>query len=281
MRDTNCYNCGSEAYEAYAFENGFALVRCTSCGLLYVNPRPAEEDIEAAHKLGVHRGEETLDMTGQFNQAKIPRYLTILEDFYGDDITNARDAPRKWLDIGCGHGEFVMALQKFGENYIQARGLEPNVLKQESARARKLDVSYFDLQQHSEQYDTISLLNVYSHLPDPPAAIAGWTRLLRPGGELFLETGDTAGLPPSQHPRPLLLPDHLSFASEKIVVRILEDCGFEIVHIEKYPFANQFRLSMMKELLKVFWPGKTSKLRYIISPNKYRIDMYIRARLRS
>ncbi len=280
MREVNCYNCGSEARKPYTSENGFALVQCMSCGLLYVNPRPAEEDIEAAHKLGVHHGEDTLNMTGQFNQAKLPRYLAILEDFFGNDVADGQDAPRKWLDIGCGHGEFVMALQKFGGNNIEARGLEPNVLKQESARAKKLDVSYFDLLQHSERYDAISLLNVYSHLPDPPVAIAGWTRLLRPGGEMFLETGDTAGLPPSQHPRPLLLPDHLSFASEKIVVRILEDCGFEIVSIKKYPFADQFRLSMMKELLKGFWPGKTSKFRYMIRPNKYRIDMYIRARLR-
>ena len=82
-------------------------------------------------------------------------------------------------------------------------------------------------------------------------------------------------------PRPRLLPDHLSFASEKIVVGILVERGLEVVQIKKYSFASQFRLSLMKELVKVFWPGKSSKFRYVIRPSKYRLDMYIRARLRS
>jgi SAM-dependent methyltransferase len=278
MQSVNCYNCGSNASTPYATENGFALVKCSGCGLLFVNPRPDDHEIEQAHKQGTHRGVSDLKMTGRFSPLKIRRYLRVLGDLFESGSTlNAKS----WLDIGCGHGEFLVALRKFSNGQVVAKGTEPNVLKLASARRRGLDVSYIDLERHSEQYDVISLLNVYSHLPDPPASLASWKRLLKPHGELLLETGDTAHLSGIDHYRPFYLPDHLSFASESIVTSILERSGFQILQVRKYTPYTLDLMSLMKETAKLFLPNYRSRVAWIMKSRRYvNTDMFVRAAAR-
>ena len=103
--------------------------------------------------------------------------------------------------------------------------------------------------------------------------------MLAPNGELLIQTGDTAGLTSQQHYRPLYLPDHLSFASEKIVVEILRSIGFDIVAICKYPLLENDALTWIKESVKLVWPGQSSRLRYLLSSRRFPdTDMYVRAR---
>lgn len=278
MKITNCYLCGSEQHTFYAEENGFHLVKCDVCGLLFVEDRPNDSEISEANKQGLHGGRNAFDVTGTFDPAKITVYLKILEDLFKEDLGNKNT----WLDVGCGHGEFMVAVQKYGSAEIIVKGTEPNVHKQESALERGLNVSYFDIESHDEKYDIISMLNVYSHLPDPPAFLNSLKRILKPHGELILETGDTAGLSAKDHYRPFLLPGHLSFASEGIVVDILKRLDFEILSIKKYPLM-QFDLNrIVKELVKTILPFYQSRFRWYLKRKLYsQTDMFIRARLKS
>lgn len=271
MQHVSCYNCASDETNVYAVENGFTLVKCRRCGLLYVNPRPNDDDIRRAHQMGLHRGAETLDVTGSFSPAKVQLYLDVLDAFSGTEGLADRTT---WLDIGCGHGEFLVALRRFSDGRIAARGVEPNTRKRQAARQKGLDVSYCERDAERGQYDAVSFLNVYSHLPDPPRSISSWKRLLKPGGTLFMQTGDTAELASRHHPKPFHLPDHLSFASQEIVEDILARCGFDVLRIKKYPL-TEFRVwPAVKELVKVFCPKRRSVLRDMI----YHTDMYILAR---
>ena len=277
MKVLNCYHCGSRERSFYAEENGFSLVKCKGCGLLYVEERPDDREIAQAHQQGKHGGMNELEVTGCFNEKEILRYLHVLDDLF----KGALDDKTTWLDIGCGHGEFLVALQKYSNKIIYARGTEPNRFKQESACKRGLDVSCFDIELHEEAYDVVSLLNVYSHLPDPPAFLKKVKRLLTPGGEIVIETGDTADFAAKDHPRPLYLPDHLSFASEKVVTGILRRLGFQILSINKYPALRCPSLhTLVKETVKAVLPERDSHLRQIVQWKRYsQADMFIRARM--
>jgi SAM-dependent methyltransferase len=282
MKTVNCYNCRSGQQSFYASENGFTLVKCSGCGLLYVNPRPDDSDILQAHCQGKHRGLKDFDINGAFDPDKVTQYLNVLRDIFNGDLGN----DKTWLDIGCGHGEFIIAIQKYGQGRVNVEGTEPNVYKQRSARKRGLNVSYFDLTSHPKRYDFLSILNVYSHLPDPPASLNSWKRLLKPGGELILETGDTAGFDSKDHYRPFYLPDHLSFASEGIILDILKRLDFEILSVNKYPLIVCDLITIVKETVKavnaLLLPQHkySSKLRYLPKHKKYTMtDMFIRARL--
>jgi SAM-dependent methyltransferase len=274
MKIPNCYNCGTEERTFYAKENGFSLVKCCGCGLLYLEERPDDNDISQAHKQGKHTGLKALDVTGTFKEEKIPIYLAVLNDIFKGDIGNKRT----WLDVGCGHGEFIVAVQKYSNGKVAVKGTEPNIHKQKSAQKRGLNVTFFDIESHDEKYDVISLLNVYSHLPNPPAFIESLKNLLNPGGEIIIQTGDTANFPANDHYRPFYLPDHLSFASEKIVSDILKRLGFEILNINKYPYRRFDPKSFVKETVKIFLPQYKSRISYYLKWKRYsQTDMFIRA----
>ena len=285
MKIVNCYNCQSEKRTFYAAENGYSLVKCMECGLLFIDERPDDTEISQAHKQGKHTGLKELDVTGVFNDNKIPKYLKVLNDIF----KGALDNKKSWLDIGCGHGEFIVAINKYSSGAICAIGSEPNIHKQESARERGLNVGYFDIESHEEKYDVISLLNVYSHLPDPSIFLKSLKKNLNRHAEIIIETGDTADFASIHHYRPFNLPDHLSFASEKIVTGILMRLGFEIVSVNKYPYPNSPNLSVTPagiaaEIIKAILPGYKSKLQeyfkiYNDRKRWSKTDMYIRARL--
>lgn len=227
MKIINCYNCGSIKSNFYAEENGFTLVKCSSCGLLYVKNRPDDDKIMDDTRKGLIQGKKILDVTVRFNVNAIPLYKVVLNDLFGGDFSTIKT----WLDVGCGHGEFMKTIEDVCSGTISIKGLEPNIKKQEAARKRGLDVKYFELESHPEKYDMISMLDVYSHLPDPVVFIHKIKPLLNPRGEILIETGDSANFSAKEQVRPFCLPDHLSFASERIVVDILERLNFEILRL--------------------------------------------------
>ena len=221
---------------------------------------------------GLHKGEKTINVTEIFKPEKVKNYLSILSDLFGAD---QKPADKKvWMDIGCGNGEFLLALSKYFTQNIDAKGIEPNIHKQQIAIAKGLNVGFYDLETANEKYDTISILNVYSHLPDPVEAFINWRKLLKPGGELIIETGDTADFSYANHYKPFFLPDHLSFANEQIVTSILQRTGYEVVVLKKYRYQMGLLASAKDILLFIFRKKKSLFSAFTKKPT----DMWIRAR---
>ena len=222
-------------------------------------------------------GEKEIDANERFVAKKIPQYKIVLNDLFEGDLSDIKS----WLDVGCGHGEFIIAINSLSKEKIMVLGSEPNIYKQDSARSKGLNVTYFDIETHQNKYDVISLLDVYSHLPNPVLFIQKLKNLLNPNGELILETGDSANFSAKEIPKPLCLPDHLSFASEKIVIDILERNGFEIIKIKKYPYLIFDLKTILKEVVKLFVPNYHSYIKYYFNWKKHsETNMYIRARLK-
>jgi SAM-dependent methyltransferase len=280
LKEVKCYNCGSNESTYFDTENGYTLVKCSGCGLLYVNPRPSEEDITEALKLGIHQGEEVKCFTGVYKPYFLDKYATVLSDFFPEEKAELKG--KKWLDIGCGYGEFLQALDIHSKGELTTIGSEPNEIKMQYARKNGLDVSYIDLASHHEMYDFISLLNVFSHLPDPPDFFSKLKKNLNPGGEIFLQTGHTCHLSRRQHIKPYQLPDHLSFANQEIVENIFRRLGFEIVDVRIYkpewhPYTVDY-YKLMKDLVKAVLFFYKKRRNPLFPRHKFQ-DMFIRCRL--
>ncbi len=274
--EVSCYYCGSSESEFYDKENGFQLVKCSSCGLVYVNPRPSDEDISHAILIGMHEGEHILSTTGSYSFLRIRRYLKILRNLYPNGILKQNGA--KWLDIGCGFGEFLHALLKFSNNRLSVKGSEPDQHKIVSARKRGLDVSFLDLDNIEDKFDYISLLNVYSHLPDPIRYLSQIYSLLKNNGEFLIETGHSCHLPSKLHHKPYYLPNHLSFANKEIVENILKKVGFDIIDTRIYRHPQYPKHTdipeVTKEIVKIVL-NKNGKFSNFF-PKYPERDMYIR-----
>ena len=273
MIEASCYHCDTAKRNKYDEENGFVLWKCVGCGLLYVSPRPKNSEIKESTEEGVFFGKRKLNVLYGFKRKKISKFIGILNEIYSD-----KNLEGSWLDIGAGYGEFMNALNIYFTNLHTIEGLEPSRVKLKEAKRRGIYIKYNGLNDICIKYNYVSLLNVYSHLSNPVLEINKIKKKLLPGGELLLQTGDVCDLPINQQSKPYFLPNHLSFASEKIVTNILTKLGFEIVNIKKYrapelPERSIFGLT--KQLLKLMHPNKRASFRFFENKNT---DMWIRAR---
>jgi SAM-dependent methyltransferase len=277
MITVNCYNCKSAEHTNYLDENGFTLVRCTGCGLLYIRDRPADNEISRATATGQHHGEVVLDANVRYNHLVKPEYRAALAGLFGRDFKDIQT----WLDVGWGYCEFMEVITEVSGGKVKAFGSEPNDVKREHDVRRGLNVDYFDLTTHEKRYDAVSLMNVYSHLPDPNAFIKDMIHVVRPGGYILIQTGDAAKFGPDEILRPLSLPDHLSFASEQIVRDILERHGAKVERIFRYPDLPLRPVPILKEVVKAFLPGRDSFLKYYLRWWKYQdTRMYVLAKVK-
>jgi ubiquinone/menaquinone biosynthesis C-methylase UbiE len=104
-------------------------------------------------------------------------------------------APADVVDLGCGTGSLSVLLAEHG---YAVRGLDLSGRMVAAARAKAaaadLDVAFVQGDAASPPYpagscDVVLCRHVLWALPDPSAALARWTRLLRPGGRLVLVEG--------------------------------------------------------------------------------------------
>jgi SAM-dependent methyltransferase len=147
--------------------------------------------------------------------------------------------PRRWLDVGAGHGHFCcfardllpdtrfegLDLSESIDHAVKRgwvdrgiRGLFPEV-------APKLAAG-------GERYDVVSMSHYLEHTLDPAAEIEAAARVVAEGGFLFIEVPD----PESRLGRlfgkrwlPWFQPQHLHFLSVKNIHRLLVERAFEPV----------------------------------------------------
>ncbi|RIA35353.1 methyltransferase family protein [Hephaestia caeni] len=225
MEHIQCPNCASDRTVEWAREGGFIAVKCTPCGLIYVNPRPSAAEITEANKVGVHRTQngKALNVSARRNAAKIGYYQRVIGELFATEHTAGH--PLKWLDVGAGYGEVVEAIQS-ALPATDVEGIEPMRPKVEIAQARGVRVSDRSIAQTDSDYDVISLINVYSHIPDFREFGELLVSKLKSGGILFLETGNLPDLTSrADFPDTLYLPDHLVFAAPRQMESIAKSIG--------------------------------------------------------
>jgi 2-polyprenyl-6-hydroxyphenyl methylase/3-demethylubiquinone-9 3-methyltransferase len=98
----------------------------------------------------------------------------------------------KCLDVGCGAGVFP-ALLKHAEAGVSA--IEPQPLLREFCRTRynisphhELVDSVYWQQGYPGHFDVVTLWDTLEHVNFPAQTIAGISRVMKPGGHLFLDT---------------------------------------------------------------------------------------------
>ena len=124
----------------------------------------------------------------------------------------------------------VEAVSALAPNGSRIEGIEPMEPKAARALALGIKVSNKYLCDVTEKYDFVSLVHVFSHIPDFRAFLKEIKNVLAENGEFYFETGNIGDLVHSREvPTELDLPDHLVFAGEKHLSGYLTDEGFSIV----------------------------------------------------
>jgi 2-polyprenyl-3-methyl-5-hydroxy-6-metoxy-1,4-benzoquinol methylase len=273
--DGKCVLCGEVSSSPWGSENGYESVRCSGCGLVYLDPWPDMTEREKALEYGEHPGDNLLRTNDNYRRGAAREYANVLRAVYGSDYFDNRVV--EWLDIGCGYGEFLETLNQHVSNDSALRGSEPNLTKQQSAQGRGLDVKFYDLEEMTETYSHISLLNVFSHLPDPIAFLKVAVERLRDGGEILLQTGNGGDVNRDEFPGMLFYPDHLIFGGRKSLEYLFEQIGMEIIGFQEFRAPRFTPMNVAKDIVKRLIRKDHNPVRW---RGPYR-DLWVRARKNS
>lgn len=234
LESVPCYLCGDTQQDPWGMEKGYAIGKCRRCGLVYLNPRPVLEQITEAARTGLHETESNNLVTiGKYSTERVNRYRTRLQSLFSEN--ELTEKPCRWLDIGAGFGELLQALREISAKDSVLLGIEPCEPKVNVAKSLGLPVENRLLKDVAGTFTHISLVNVFSHLPDPIDFLNELKPLMAPNCKMLLVTGNGGDLPRKEYPGILSLPDHLSFAGEANLHVIFEKAGFQVKKIDRYP----------------------------------------------
>jgi 2-polyprenyl-3-methyl-5-hydroxy-6-metoxy-1,4-benzoquinol methylase len=177
-----CPTCGSDQPLPEIDKDHMRIVRCGVCDLVYVSPT-----FDEAHYKTVYRSAEYQDIVRDLgirsHEYRVERFGRERVGIMAEHVHVVR--PRL-LDVGCSTGFVVEAARDAG---WEAIGLDLNPSAVEYGRSRGLDLRNVALEDAGfgdAEFDALSLFDVLEHLHDPVRTLRACTRLLRPGGILFL-----------------------------------------------------------------------------------------------
>lgn len=193
------------------------------CKLLWLDPMPAEEDIGQLYKSYFTHNQPPRRPSSRLRQAYGRATKSYLAERYGyggadDRLLNRilqgllymwpshipqidvrvmyqpRRVGGRLLDVGCGNGMTMDAMQKLG---WQCEGVDFDPLAVQAAVARGLRVSLGPPEAQAypdDTFDAMILSHVIEHVPHPEKFLRECCRILRPGGLLTVLTPNASAL---------------------------------------------------------------------------------------
>lgn len=201
------------------------IVRCDSCGLIYTNPRPTDELLDALY------GDVEDDVYLREEEARVATFRHALLG------VRKRAASGRLLDIGCHVGTFLLLARDAG---FDVAGVEPSRWAARHAReVRGLDVRPCGLEEAGFEpagFDVATLWDVVEHFADPKLELRRIHGAIKPGGLFALTTMNVGSwLPRVLRGRwPWYMLMHQYYFTPETITRMLEETGFEVLGVEPH-----------------------------------------------
>lgn len=224
-----CNLCGSRETRLQYEIDGFHIVRCMQCHLVYVAEEIGGDELAAHYGEAYYTGAQKKGYSDYIGRRKVRK------DYFRSTIPMIRrylavETPRV-LDVGCAAGFFLEVAREQG---WQARGVELSAYAAEYARSQfGLDVVTGTLAAAKfplRSFDLITLWDVIEHLPNPSEILTLVHDLLRPSGLVIISTGDISGATARLYGRRWALlapPGHLFYFSRRTLFAMLRQTAFE------------------------------------------------------
>jgi len=232
----------------------------TNCGLVWLDPMPAEEAITLAYRdYYTHQDPEPLHTTrtrrayafiqegylaqryGYYSSSAAPwkRLLGMLMYLHPgrrEDVEfNVMYLPAlpqgHLLEIGCGSGKILKRMEHMG---WRSEGVDFDDAAVEIARKKGLQVHagmVEDQAYPNDHFDVILMSQVIEHVHDPFALLREARRILKPGGRLILITPNNESLGHRMFQeawRGLEVPRHLHLFTLRSLRNLAEKAGFKV-----------------------------------------------------
>jgi SAM-dependent methyltransferase len=223
-----CEACGTERPAPLFSKDGYSIVQCRACGLVYVGEDPSAIDFASLYGEAYYRGDA----------------VRVFADYLGEEKVRRASARRrvlglrrdKWcgrlLDVGCAAGFFLVEAQRF----YTVQGVELSDFSSRHARERfGLDVftgTVFDAALPAQTFDVITLWDVIEHVAAPGDVLRECARLLKPDGRIVLTTGDIGSSYARRRGASWHLvapPWHLYYFSRSTLAALADNAGLRVL----------------------------------------------------
>lgn len=232
VRVKSCYVCRSCKNSPVATVYGMRYLKCARCGHVFAEIRLEDHAAEKYYRQ---------DTTYSADHAHCKTYEYRLRQIALPKIRfvrpYAKTRRRRWLDVGSGAGDIVVAARRLG---FAAEGVE---ISQSSVRfAKKMfgvrlhaqTLEEFAVGQKEGSWDVVSFFGVLEHIPDPRKQILIAKKLLAKNGLLVIEVPSVQSVSAlsdflygGQVVRHMYPPFHIMAFTRKSLLKFASDAGFK------------------------------------------------------
>lgn len=207
----------------------FRFVRCTTCGILVLDPRPADDQIADLYPPDYvsYRFDRLNPIMRQGRDVVQRRKTAIIADLVPDGGTV--------VDVGCGTGNLLRLMRRrYGSRFRLIAWDYPGPHLDGLASAGIEVVAAPIEPPHVPRGADLFVLNqVIEHVPHPDRLLAMLTAALPPGGHIALETPDTDGLDARWFARRYWggyhFPRHMVLFNQRNLRTLVERCGLQVI----------------------------------------------------
>lgn len=215
------------------FEKGaLRLVACSNCGMIFVNPVPADlasgayyDQAAATYYLSPDK------LESDYAQVRYQRELRLFRTFSKRGLV---------LDVGCSSGGFLFNLSTRFPGDYQTLGVDASGPALDYAESRGIAIrrgSFLDLDFAAERFHAITFWAVLEHLAEPTRYLEKAAFLLPPGGHCFVLVPNMNSLAVrllGSHYR-YIYPEHLNYFTRE-TLRKIAATRFEVTSIHPMHF---------------------------------------------
>lgn len=226
-----CRICGSESRDAgevggRVIPGPFRLLRCDACGFARVVDPPAPDLV---YTDAYYRGQGADPLVDYAFEADNPQRTVRVYEWRGivDRVAALAplDASTRWLDAGCGTGGLVRHVRAAAR--ADAVGLEGGWALERLRGSGLPVIGEEDLDALAGSFDVVTAIEVIEHVADPLPFLRRMRGMLRPGGLLFLTTGNAAAHRGQLADWSYVIPEiHVSFFEPRTLAHALAATGF-------------------------------------------------------
>jgi 2-polyprenyl-3-methyl-5-hydroxy-6-metoxy-1,4-benzoquinol methylase len=230
--DTTPVGVGQD-FEYRTSSDTFLAMQCNSCGLIYLNPRPAMSEFEKIYPPNYHAFDFSKKDYGIIykirSQLEAKRLLSWCEGLPGE---------ARILDVGCGDGFHLKLLREYGKKTWMLEGVDLDQRAVQMAEKSGLrvflgSVETLDLPHNS--YDLALMIQTIEHVEKPLDILSALHKLLRPGGKLVIVTDNTASLDfrlfKGSYWGGYHFPRHWNLFNPNSLTKLAQKAGFEVADL--------------------------------------------------
>jgi 2-polyprenyl-3-methyl-5-hydroxy-6-metoxy-1,4-benzoquinol methylase len=174
----NCLYCNSS--QATPFRSRADIVKCDSCGLVYLRTRPTKETMYEIYQAYAN---DTSHMKPPSSMEEVLKHGLRREYFVNEIIELLPAKEGNWLDIGCGWGALLF--------YAQEKGFIPKGIEM-TRNCLDFATLFLNIPVSNSQFtdsvipksscNSISMVHVLEHIPNPKETLQKVFETLCPGG---------------------------------------------------------------------------------------------------